>query len=243
MSWRGAAAILLLGLLAASCGQVAREGPVEIRYWTGWTGHELAVQRSLIRVFNQTHPHIRVKILCVAGSYQKVPIAIAGGDTPDVCSAVWSDQLYGYASRGALEPLDSIQNPGRSMTNGCPSAPHAAIRGARWPQRHRQRSSSSTTRRSSRVRARPRSLSDAERARDRGPKTRARQTGQLRALRAAPGRLSSGLCVRRAVSMPHRRTHRRRPGNVAALRWLQSWFRSTTCANGVFRGRIRERGA
>ena len=51
-------------------------------------------------------PRIHVKIVSVAGSYQKVRIAFASGSTPDVCSAIWADELAGYAMRRVLEPLD-----------------------------------------------------------------------------------------------------------------------------------------
>ncbi len=81
-------------------------GVTDIVYWTGWTGHELEVQKNLVAEFNRTHPGIRVRILSVAGSYQKVKIAFATGAVPDVCSAVWSHELAGYAFRGVVEPLD-----------------------------------------------------------------------------------------------------------------------------------------
>lgn len=88
---------------------------MEIRYWTGWTGHELDAQKALVDEFNRTHPNIRVRILSVAGAYQKVRIAFAGGSTPDVCSAVWADELAGYAMRGVLRPLDEdMTRSGRS---------------------------------------------------------------------------------------------------------------------------------
>ncbi len=90
-------------------------GKVQIVYWTGWTGHELDVQKKLVERFNSTHPSIHVKILSIAGSYQKVRIAFAGGSTPDVCSAIWADELAGYAIRGTLTPLDTyMKSTGRS---------------------------------------------------------------------------------------------------------------------------------
>ena len=91
------------------------DGKVHLTYWTGWTGHELDVQRRLVERFNRTHPNIHVKILSVAGSYQKVRIAFAGGSTPDVCSAIWATELAGYAARGMLAPLDTfMKESGRS---------------------------------------------------------------------------------------------------------------------------------
>ena len=117
---------MLLGAAAlsamAGCGN-RRSGrePVEIRYWTGWTGHELDSQKRLVDEFNRTHPGIRVRILSVAGSYQKVRIAFAGGATPDVCSAIWADELAGYAMRGVLHPLDDfLARSGRTMAEFVP---------------------------------------------------------------------------------------------------------------------------
>ena len=90
-------------------------GKVQIVYWTGWTGHELDIQKRLVARFNREHPNIHVKILSVANSYQKVKIAFAGASTPDVCSAIWSNELAGYAVRGMLTPLDTyMKESGRS---------------------------------------------------------------------------------------------------------------------------------
>lgn len=108
--------------LSGGCSRVGAErGPVEIRYWTGWSGHELDVQKKLVEEFNRTHPGIRVRILSVFNSYQKVRIAFAGGATPDVCSAVWADELAGYAMRGVLQPLDEpMARSGRKLDEWVP---------------------------------------------------------------------------------------------------------------------------
>ena len=110
-----------LAALVSGCGTATANGPVEIRYWTGWTGHEMDAQKKLVDRFNATHPKIRVRILSVAGSYQKVRLAFAGGATPDVCSAVWADELAGYAMRGVLHPLDEdMARSGRSVDEYVP---------------------------------------------------------------------------------------------------------------------------
>jgi len=103
-------ALFLALLVALFCTPQRDEtgGRVVIHYWTGWTGHELDVQRKLVARFNREHPRIEVKILSVANSYQKVKISFAGGSTPDVVSAVWADELAGYAFRGVLTPLDDL---------------------------------------------------------------------------------------------------------------------------------------
>ncbi len=79
-------------------------------------GPRTEVQKKLVAEFNRTHPGIRVRILSVAGSYQKVKIAFATGAVPDVCSAVWSHELAGYAFRGVLEPLDGYMGFGQERT-------------------------------------------------------------------------------------------------------------------------------
>jgi len=87
-----------------------RNGVVQITYWTGWTGREFDVQKKLVEEFNRTHARVNVRMISV-GSYggvnQKVKVALSTGAVPDVCSAVWSHELAGYAFRGVLDPLDT----------------------------------------------------------------------------------------------------------------------------------------
>lgn len=119
MSRSGYAIIAIIAIVIAALlytpDRKSTDGKVHLVYWTGWTGHELEVQKKLVARFNREHPNIHVKILSVAGSYQKVRIAFAGGSTPDVCSAVWADELAAYAMRGVLTPLDDfMRKSGRS---------------------------------------------------------------------------------------------------------------------------------
>lgn len=94
-----------------------RDGVTHITYWTGWTGHEFEIQQELIKEFNRTHPKINVRMISVGsygGANQKVKIGLSTGAVPDVCSAVWSHELPGYAFRGMLEPLDKyMEKSGR----------------------------------------------------------------------------------------------------------------------------------
>jgi multiple sugar transport system substrate-binding protein len=111
-------AAVVVAFLAAGCTHHPGTGATEIVYWTGWSGHELAVQQRLVDEFNRAHPRIHVRILSQFGisGYQKVRIAFAGGATPDVMSTVWADELAGYAKRDVLEPLDTyLQRSGRDV--------------------------------------------------------------------------------------------------------------------------------
>lgn len=120
---RGRRRLLAAGAagVVAGCVPPGRSG--ELRYWTGWTGHELEAQKSLVAEFNAANPDAPVRVLSVANAYQKVRIAFAGGATPDVCSAVWADELAGYALRGVLTPLDDLlHESGRSLEEWLPGA-------------------------------------------------------------------------------------------------------------------------
>jgi len=109
------ALVIGCALLLPGCKPAQKTGPTEIVYWTGWSGDELAILQKLVDEYNETNKDgVRVRMLSVFNSYQKVRIAFAGGDVPDICSAVWSAELAGYAMRGALEPLDEyLKSTGR----------------------------------------------------------------------------------------------------------------------------------
>ncbi|MDR3692615.1 MAG: ABC transporter substrate-binding protein [Fimbriimonas sp.] len=98
---------LACSAILAGCGRRSK-GPVEITYWTGWSGHEFGIQQRLVDSFNRSHPGIHVRLVSQFGNsgYQKVRIAFAGDATPDLMSTVWADELADYADRGVLTPLD-----------------------------------------------------------------------------------------------------------------------------------------
>lgn len=109
---------LIPTLLIAGCARLSPKKPVEIVYWTGWSGHEFEAQERLVEEFNRTHSGVHVRILSQFGTsgYQKVRIAFAGGATPDLMSTVWADELAAYALRGVLTPLDDyLAKSGRDV--------------------------------------------------------------------------------------------------------------------------------
>lgn len=76
-----------------------------LNYWTGWSGFEFDVLQGLVDQFNTENPTTFVNMTTVFGQYDKVLTAIAGGNPPDVVSAVWLRELVGIAARGALTPI------------------------------------------------------------------------------------------------------------------------------------------
>jgi multiple sugar transport system substrate-binding protein len=82
------------------------EGQAFLNYWTGWSGFEFDALQVLVDKFNEEHPNTFVNMTTVFGQYDKVLTAIAGGNPPDVVSAVWLHQLTGLAARDGLTPLE-----------------------------------------------------------------------------------------------------------------------------------------
>src|SRR5689334_18553898 len=105
----GLAAINLVGCSPATptpSGGGTPSGQVFLNYWTGWSGFEFDALQKLVDKFNKEHPTIFVNMTTVFGQYDKVLTAIAGGNPPDVVSAVWLNQLSSMAARDGLMPLD-----------------------------------------------------------------------------------------------------------------------------------------
>ena len=103
-----AAAIMRLPTGIANASTAAEQA--FLNYWTGWSGFEFDQLQQLVDQFNTEHPDIFVNMTTVFGQYDKVLTAIAGGNPPDVVSAVWLRQLVSVAARGALTPLTDFAN-------------------------------------------------------------------------------------------------------------------------------------
>src|SRR5262244_3578084 len=79
-----------------------------LNYWTGWSGFEFDELQKLVDKFNKANPNIFINMTTVFGQYDKVLTAIAGGNPPDIVSAVWLNQLVGMAARGGFTPLTDL---------------------------------------------------------------------------------------------------------------------------------------
>ena len=90
--------------LLAGCAPPA-EGRVHLRYWEKWSGAEAAAMQRVVDQFNGSQDRIVVEFLSVANVDRKTLVATAGGDPPDV-AGLWLQNVFSFADRGALTPLD-----------------------------------------------------------------------------------------------------------------------------------------
>ena len=82
------------------------DGRVELRVWSGWTGHEKDAFEEVVDTFNSGQDEIRLTNTTTAGDDTKVFRAITGGTPPDLFF-VWNYEYIGaLAQNGALRRLD-----------------------------------------------------------------------------------------------------------------------------------------
>lgn len=79
-------------------------GRLRITYWEKWTGFEGDAIRAVVERFNAKQDRIFVDLVTMSQIDQKVLVAIAGGDPPDVVG-LWSAGLPAFAEKRALMPL------------------------------------------------------------------------------------------------------------------------------------------
>ena len=114
---RGALAgvvVLLVALLALGCGSESQEKVRRVVYWEKWTDFEGKAIDGVVDDFNRserekarTHPGyvpIEVQRVTVSRIEQKLLVASAGGNPPDV-AGLYSYLVAAYADKGALVPL------------------------------------------------------------------------------------------------------------------------------------------
>jgi len=117
MNVRSLLLVLVLGVPAAAlliCGPQGSvnvpAGRTVIRYWEKWTGVEQQDIERLVRRFNETEGatrHIWIDYNPVANVDQRMLIATAGGDPPDI-AGLYDYIIPQYADQDALLPLDDL---------------------------------------------------------------------------------------------------------------------------------------
>ncbi len=91
----------------ASNENPAMQNRVVISYWEKWSGFELDAMKTLVDEFNSSQDKIYVKLLSVGNIDQKLMLATAGGNPPDI-AGLWSHSINVFAGKGALTPLDGL---------------------------------------------------------------------------------------------------------------------------------------
>jgi multiple sugar transport system substrate-binding protein len=111
------AALAALGTAAACGGSGSSDqkagGTVKLSFWNGFTGGDRPAVEHLVQEFNRSHPkiHIDMQIMPWDVFYQKLLPAYGAGKGPDL-TAMSSNQLPVYASKGVFQPLDDTFSSG-----------------------------------------------------------------------------------------------------------------------------------
>lgn len=83
------------------------DGRLHITYWEKWTGFEGEACRAVVDAFNARQDRIWVDLLAVSRVDQKMLLATAGGNPPDV-AGLWDFNVDVFAGYNALKPLDEL---------------------------------------------------------------------------------------------------------------------------------------
>ena len=93
-------------LLAVGC-RGAADNRTHLVYWEKWTGAEAEAMQRVVDQFNRSQNRIVVEYLSMTDVDRKTLVATAGGDPPDV-AGIWLYNIYSFADRAALLPLDEF---------------------------------------------------------------------------------------------------------------------------------------
>src|SRR5437870_1079337 len=106
--------VFLVSVLLGGCARAgirwgstveAADGRVHISYWEKWTDFEGDAMRAVVNTFNRSQNRIFVDLLTVSQVEQKMLLATAGGNPPDV-AGLYAYNVNVYADKNALLPQD-----------------------------------------------------------------------------------------------------------------------------------------
>jgi multiple sugar transport system substrate-binding protein len=111
-------AVVLVALGALACSRAeASSGPRRIVYWEKWTGFEGEAMDRVVDAFNAKerarakrepgYRPIEVKTVTISRIEQKLLVAVAGGNPPDV-AGIYSFMIASYVNKGALTDLTPL---------------------------------------------------------------------------------------------------------------------------------------
>lgn len=98
---------------ASGSKNAAAPGKVNLSFWNGLTGPDRPAVEHLVTEFNAAHPniHISMSIMPWDVLYQKLLPAYGAHKGPSIVG-MDSNQIPVYASKGVLQPLDSLSSEG-----------------------------------------------------------------------------------------------------------------------------------
>ena len=82
-------------------------GRVVVTFWEKWTRHEARAMQDIVDRYNLSQERVFVNMVSMSQINQKMLIATAGGDPPDIVG-LWAAQIAPYTANNALEPLDEL---------------------------------------------------------------------------------------------------------------------------------------
>ena len=114
-----AAAVALAMAGCSSGGSSGSDGkPVQLTFWSGFTGGDKQAFIDLVDSFNKSHPSIQVKYTLQPWDSiaKKLPTAIASGSGPDIATPDYNvATLLQYANNKLALPLDQLVGSGKDQ--------------------------------------------------------------------------------------------------------------------------------
>ncbi|PKL22066.1 MAG: ABC transporter substrate-binding protein [Spirochaetae bacterium HGW-Spirochaetae-4] len=129
-------AIALIGLMmlstlwaAGTQEQAKQEGPIEVTFWSLFTGGDGEFFDAMVDEFNRTHTDIVAKTDTVKfdNYYTKLTTALSANNAPDVV-VVHQSNLLGYVPRGVFLPLDDLLAKNNAPLDDFVAAPLEAVK-------------------------------------------------------------------------------------------------------------------
>lgn len=117
IAWGIVFLLLVAGLSTVSAGgsresaEETKTGPIEISFWSLFTGGDGEFFDAMIEEFNRAHDDIEMTTDTVRfdNYYTKLTTALTAGNAPDVV-VVHRDRLLDYVSQGVLYPLNDLMD-------------------------------------------------------------------------------------------------------------------------------------
>jgi multiple sugar transport system substrate-binding protein len=99
----------VLGLMARTTPSSDRmpDGRVVVTYWEKWTRFEGEAIKHVVERFNEKNNRIYVRLMSVSDIPDKVKVAAAGGNPPDL-AGLYNYNVASFAGQRALLPLDDL---------------------------------------------------------------------------------------------------------------------------------------